>query len=338
MNALFDEKETKWVDDSSNNESTFTLSGSNCNEITLKSGKQGTPYNIMLQSSTAALPSSKDAYFEASIQNLKGSLAIGMATPSEFQPGWKTKGMFYNGFNITNGSAAKIVGFGPSSGSQIKNGDVIAVYMHQNGDDTMDVIFYHDGTCLGTAFHLSPASVSNFRPCLHVDGMATVAYEAPELIPTTMIRDTSSSIDTKSFDGDWEIKQCFLGPELGEYNIPEEVLPILSLMEIPAEAGFRLSIKVANKMNAKIALTEGEKDAKKTQDDGFTKITIGPVMSTMMMPPPDVYDFEKYLNESLPIFTKMIVSENGDLIMSGPTAEIICSRYVDSHDVLTEYH
>jgi len=377
MNSLHNEKASQWIDDKSNNESTLHSSiVSNDDhqdikhEITLASGRKGTPFNIMLQPSPPSSPSNtddNDLYFEITIIELNGHIAIGFATPSEFKPGWSTKGMFYNGNNITNGSAALIVGFGPpQKRGSISNGDVIGVHLKQRKKEgTLSVVFYHNGQCLGTAFHLkssAEAALSSFRPCLHVDGKAIVAYVAPGLMPTTSSRNVFSTNDLTSFAGEWRIKQCFRGPELGEYKLPSTVKCILSIQNpstsrgvLPrggGRGGFRgrpdvrstaqegddsnkydLSIKVGNMMRATIGTMEQEVDS-----EGFTKIQIGPIMSTEMMPPPDEYEVENFLSASLPVLQKMIVDENGNLILNGPTCEIICSPHVKEFDALMHYH
>lgn len=378
MNSLHNEKESEWIVDKSNNESTLRSSivwhennQDLKHEITLASGKQGTPFNIMLQplpSSTstanaATTDNDKDLYFEATIIQLNGHIAIGFATPSEFQPGWRTKGMFYNGNNITNGSAALIVGFGPpQKRGMISNGDIIGVYLKQRRDEgNLSVVFYHNGQSLGTAFHISSSTtdkvLSSFRPCLHVDGMASVLYVAPRSIPTAMSRDVSSMDDSTSFKGEWIVKQCFSGPELGEHKLPSTVKAILSIQDLSALQGrfrgrctmrskaaaeeeehsskkYDLSIKVGNIMNATIDTIQQEDG----NEEGFTKIQIGPIVSTEMMPPPDEYEVETFLSSSLPSLQKMIADENGALILNGPTCEIICSRYTKEFDALMDYH
>ena len=58
------------------------------------------------------------------------SLGAGLVERDGFLPGWKARGCFYNG-NVTNGSAALIVGFG----DRIKAGDAVGVYCRRDGGD-----------------------------------------------------------------------------------------------------------------------------------------------------------------------------------------------------------
>ena len=97
-----------WIGDGKGDAS-FTVQDASV--LCVRGGETGTPFNIRLDLQTPR----PDYYFQVVIQEMTDSLSVGIVTPSEFQPGWKTKGMFYNG-NLTNGSAALAVNWGPRFG------------------------------------------------------------------------------------------------------------------------------------------------------------------------------------------------------------------------------
>lgn len=247
-------------------------------------------------------------------------------TTEGFQPGWKTRGCFYNG-NITNGSAGLIIGFGKF----MKKGDVVGVY-HQrstSGDDnssrSCNIIFYHNGRCLGTGFSLEDNDEKYF-PCLHVSGSSTVTYSVPSP-PTIYEREQAAHPSGEPYSGDWVIDQAFTGPELGGLPLPEGSKFKVSFSPQGSKQ-YRLSIKIANSIGTSFVITG--------KMESFDTIQfLGPSMGTLMMPRPELVEIEKFIQSALDNdggWKKMIVSEEGQLIMSGPTAEIICSRYVETFE------
>lgn len=160
----------KWIGDGSEGGNLDVTTSTASSSITFASATQGTPFNIRLDTNGA--PMGK-LYYEVKVTNMsKGaSLGVGLVTEDRFQPGWKTKGCFYNG-NITNGSAGLIIGFGKC----IKEGDAVGVY-HQRWANQCNIIFFHNGQCLGAGFSLDDNNEILF-PCLHLSGSATVAPRA----------------------------------------------------------------------------------------------------------------------------------------------------------------
>ena len=72
--------------------------------------------------------------------------------------------------------------------------------------------------------------------------------------------------------------------------------------------------------------------------EAFDRIQFaGPCRATLMMPRPAFQELERLIQRSLSPdggWTKMIVSD-GQLIVSGPTSEVVCSQYVESFDPVT---
>jgi len=290
--------------------------------IAFASATQGTPFNIRLDSDDPSI--SDNSYYEVKIINMgkDASLGVGLVTANGFQPGWKTKGCFYNG-NITNGSAGLVIGFGKC----IEEGDTVGVYQ-KCGERCNNIIFYHNGRCLGAGFSLG-GNNQNFFPCLNLSGKATVRYSTP-LPPTIFEREQEKNSNDDPYSGDWAIEQAFTGPELHEIPLPENSTFKVSFEKAGAllPDQYHVSIKISNSFRTSFKIT-GKMEA-------FDKIDFtGHCMSTRMRPMPGFDKVEQFISSAVRIeggFQKMIVGEDGKLIMSGPTEEMICSRYFETFE------
>jgi len=293
--------------------------------VSLGSAKRGTPYNIRLDCDFGSEPLSS-LYYEIELgDTIEGSIAVGLATASELKPGWKTRGMFYNG-NLTNGAAGLRIGFGDRPGA----GDTVGVYLLRDGD-ACRIVYYLNDRCLGVGFAV--ASSEAFYPCLHIDGRATVKYSAPTSFPSTTNHQPASFNDP--YSGKWLLKMASTGPELHELPIPEGGKIVLSFTFVEPKT-YRLSIKVANTFNCTVRIVG--------KVENFDAIELSPAMSTMMMPPPELQPLERFVDDALNTLIKMVVSSNSggeDLVMTGPKAEMSCKRFVDnktnSMSLLTTY-
>jgi len=314
MNSLFS-IEGEWVGDGSE-KSKIIVDGAN---VTLNSESRGTPFNIMLD---AKLCSNSSIYYEADLVSIEGSISFGLVKKEDFKLGWKTKGLFYNG-NVSNGSAALIVGFGEYP----KEGDKVGVYAQRISAQEIMVAFYINNRCLGTAFKLSNLGENDiFFPSINVSGHATIRYSAPEILPTVMTREAQIYTD---YSGEWKLMRAFVGPELGEYPLPSGGEIIATFDEFSSGNGYALSVHVQNNMSTRIKLI-GEKI------DGFDKIKISDrIASTMMAPLPPWDKVETIILDKLPDIYKMTMTP--DLIMIGPTAEFQFQRYLKSFEPLTSY-
>ena len=302
----------KWIGDGTEG-ATLAVDGST---VTVGSARRGTPYNVRLDCDDASPPSS--LFYEVELgAATAGSVAVGLVAAADFRPGWQTRGMFYNG-NLTNGSAGLRIGFG----DRPKAGDRVGVCLRRDdGDDaTCRVAYYLNGRCLGVGFAV--ASTAAFCPCLHVDGAATVTYAAPSAFPSTAERQPASFGDP--YSGGWRLSQAFTGPELHELPMPEGAEVVLNFA-LAEQDTYRLSIKVANTFHCTVRVTG--------KMENFDKIEVGPVMATRMMPPPELRPLETFA-ESASTFFKMIVLSDagGNLVMSGPAAEILCERHDEAHE------
>ena len=305
---------SKWIGDGSE-DSTLTVSS---DTITIASATTGTPFNARLD---ADIPLG-DLYYEVSVSDLsKGShLAVGLVHKEKFLPGWKTKGYFYNG-NISNGSAGLIIGFGPYT----KTGDTIGVYLRYLDEGYFEVIFYHNGRCLGAGFSIKGSNT--LFPCLHVSGNASVKV-VPRSSPTVIARETYFN-PNEAYIGTWEIERLFVGPELGEYPLPDSSRFKLFIEKVE-DKQYRLSVKITNTFSNTIELA-GKVDA-----FGSIKF-LGHCMTTRMMPHPEHEELEKMIGKEFDGgdnvssgLKKMMITTDGNLLLSGPTTEMSYIRYVET--------
>eukprot|EP00978_Attheya_sp_CCMP212_P012428 scaffold31041_cov56-Attheya_sp.AAC.3 len=310
--------DSEWEGDGSNG----SLSVVSMAEIWMTSETLGTPFNVMLDGAVSLITGS--IYFEVGLTELSGSIAVGVVQKGEFQPGWKTKGMFYNG-NVTNGSAGLIIGFG----DYLKEGDKVGVLLQRLGSGAVQTVFYLNDTCLGAAFRLGEGSIDPdqaFYPCLHVTGKAKIAFQVPDDLPDDT--DRKSKHEPGSYGGDWKLEKCLTGPELGEFTLPPDHDIILHFKgELPK---LQFSAKVGNNLGCSIEIVG--------KGEGFDKIEVGPIMSTLMMPPPELVEVEQLLFQSLPTLYKMILSSDTSLVMTGTTTELIASRYSQTFEPLAKYN
>eukprot|EP00568_Trieres_chinensis_P011360 CAMPEP_0183301720 /NCGR_PEP_ID=MMETSP0160_2-20130417/7746_1 /TAXON_ID=2839 ORGANISM="Odontella Sinensis, Strain Grunow 1884" /NCGR_SAMPLE_ID=MMETSP0160_2 /ASSEMBLY_ACC=CAM_ASM_000250 /LENGTH=305 /DNA_ID=CAMNT_0025464391 /DNA_START=67 /DNA_END=984 /DNA_ORIENTATION=- len=300
-----------WTGDGSEGELSVNES-----KIRFSSKTSGTPFNVRL---AGGVSSSESLFFEVEILELSGFLAVGVVSEDGFLPGWKNKGMFYNG-NLTNGSAGLLIDFG----DRPSVGDKIGVFVERSTDG-VKVIFYLGKRCLGAGFHLDGEN-DVFFPCLSVTGLAVVKYGAPKIFPCETNRQAAKFSD--SYCGDWTLKKAFEGPELVEKPIPEDANIILRLSLEDGDR-YALSLKVGNKMHTTLKLS-GKLDA-------FDTIEVGMLSSTRMLPPPELFDMESFLSTNLPNLHKMIVGEDGILIMTGEAQELHWGRHQEEFQPLREY-
>ena len=227
---------------------------------------QGTPFNMRLDLKTPR----PDYYFQVVIQEMPLSLSVGVVTAEEFQTGWKTKGMFYNG-NLTNGSCALSINWGP----RFRAGDSVGVRVITS-EEQVEVVFYKNGNCLGSGFLIENNDVI-YCPCIHLEGNARLAIEIPkELPPNEYIQ--KEDVD---MPGPWKLVKAVAGDGV-VLNLPGRD----TTMEISRDgATLTMNFQVGNPIHgqAKIVADNGK---------SLTLEMMGSMTSGKMLPPPVVRDIE----------------------------------------------
>jgi hypothetical protein len=308
MNALTNAEGT-WIGDGGDGE--IQQKGS---FLTVQSATRGTPLNVR----HSAAPTTGDWYFQVHLVKLskESSISVGVANSEEMLPGWKTKGMFYNG-NLTNGSAALVTSFGP----YLKEGDSVGVFVTNNN---RNVTFFHDGRCLGTGFELSDETSKTYCPCIHVSGEVQIRFEIPDSLPATMSKEGK----TKGFVDEWKLIEA-INDSGTAVAIPEGHDIVLHLDVGPDENQYDFSLRVANTLRCIGIKEEGG------------GIKMGMVMSTMMEPPPELREIEMFLSSSLSNVTHMELQENSNLlILNGGDSsglKLVFERYSKTFKPLEKY-
>lgn len=286
----------------------------NC-EIKASSESQETPFNIMYQ---VDVGSWHEAYIVIEIKELSGSLSVGLVKASDFLPGWKTIGMFYNG-NVTNGRAALMVEFGEN----LNSGGTVGVYSRRN-ETGLHVTYYRNHRCLGTAFHLGSED-DFFFPCVQVSGSVTFAYSAPAQVPQSIDREYPKAMD--QFLGEWKMYELIRNSKA--IDIPADATVVFNISPGKSQHTYAVGVKVVNQI-----ATTFEKIGKQ---ENYDLIKVRPVMSTRMMPPAHLWSIEKNIMESLEKIQKTTVVNDDDLLLIGMELELRCKRFFKVFPPLHSY-
>ena len=310
----------EWVGDGTEGSEVTTSDGG---QVTAKSASKNTPYNVRYSTGdsagAAAPPASK---FSVKIEELDGNVSVGLVTNDEFQSGWKTRGMFYNG-NVTNGSAAKITNFG----KYVKAGDTVGVIVTKKEDNakTAEVQFVINGKNLGLAYKLDEENGASkvFFPCVHVSGTCKFTYKEE------VEEKDAAAAAPKGFEGDWKLAKLDMDGNVIEFDTDEYPI-IISLQGDPKPT--KISVKVANTMNSSIEVKGGEGNALDVEIKG-------PMSSTMMMPSPPLDRIEPVIGETIPKMTKMTLDVEGSklTLTDGSGSTFTTSRHTKIFEPCTKY-
>ena len=260
-------------------------------------GQRGTPFNCHLDVSKES-ECEDDYFFQVSILEMSGSLSVGVVTPCEFQPGWRIKGMFYNG-NLTNGSAALAVSWGPRFGV----GDSVGVRLRSTSEN-VEVTFYKNGESLGTGFSIKTSSLQLYCPCLIVDGNVTIEFTIPEELPSLeIVKEQEVSIP-----GRWKLLDATKEDD-SAIVIPRRPITLEIWRD---EMTVKFAFRVGNSISG---------SAKILNDTGNTWMieSVG-MMSTLIGLPPDLQKIECFIGNLNP---NTVSLENGKLTLrNGPKSTV----------------
>lgn len=108
------------------------------------------------------------------------------------------------------------------------------------------------------------------------------------LLPATMM--------AAKYDGVYQLQEA-LDENSVAVNIPGKFN--LVLRSESDETNYEMSLRIGNALRAHVQITSNE------EGGGADELKIGPIMSTMMMPPEDLYRLEQYMSKSLPTMTSI---------------------------------
>lgn len=309
MNSLYNASQA-WVGDGSTGGELIVDE----NNLSIASASAGTPFNVRLDCSDEL--AAADYYFQVQIKEMKGNFSIGVVTKAEFHPGWKTKGMFYNG-NLTNGSGALKISWGP----RFQAGDSLGLRFSTK-ESGVEIAFFKNGASLGVGFRL----VNNknvYYPCLHVGGQIKLSTEFPSELPSAEY--SHPSMTSSGFYGDWQLIEAFDG----QSPIPFPTSKLIKAMLSKESHGtLQLGFKVGNSLNARTKIIH--------ESDAELSIEHGPFMMTKMMPPPELRPLESLLSQKKMTTIKM-EQDGTTLLISGPEMKTKWRRFVRVPEALGSY-
>jgi hypothetical protein len=268
--------------------------------LDVRGGTPGTPLNLRMDLQTPR----PDYYIQVGIPEMTqaSSLSVGIVAPAEFQTGWKTKGMFYNG-NLTNGSCALSIQWGPRFGV----GDSVGVRVITTNDN-VEVIFYKNGISLGTGFLIENHDIL-YCPCIQVDGDVTLAIEVPKELPSKEF----VPVEDVDMPGPWKLVEAVTGDGT-VLNLPGRP----ATMDMARDGDtVHMNLRVGNPIHGHAKIVAGN------NGPSWTLEMMGPMISGRMLPPPVFRDIETLL---CGLEANALSLEDGRLTISNGPKKMVWER------------
>jgi len=196
---------------------------------------------------------------------------VGLGTEENFGSGYKLKGLLYGGpGNLSDGGGLLKGKWGP----KFEEGDKIGMRLEISGDSTK-IAFTKNGAGLGLAFDLQGWNGSALRPIVSLSSQGqSIAIKETASAPLEAF--LSSGATPAGLAGSWsQSEDCSVTIE------PEGV------------GQWRVAARVANTMSCVV------------KEGAWGSVSVGPVMSTKMMPPPHLQDRERSISQLLSGLTGM---------------------------------
>lgn len=273
-------------------------------------------------------------YFEVEVLEGEGAW-VGVTTKAGFGPGYKLKALLYGG-NLSDGGGLLRGHFGPDG---VKTGDVVGVSLDLTDPAVFGVTLWHNDKYLGEAFACPrPEPGTTLYPVVS-------GRKAGDRFRISLRREVRQPVlgpPPHAAEGAWRLNQLFVGPELGEVNLNEVMgglgrggmeVTLLVKKDPSDPMTFQLGMRVANQLNIRIKATpavEGQ------APHPFEAVDPTPVMSTMMMAPPEIMELEATIAKNLEKVGKWLARgdkpEDETLLIQGPTMEMSWARDNDRED------
>lgn len=205
---------------------------------------------------------------------------LGVATEENFGSGYKLKGLLYGGpGNLSDGGALVTGHWGPKFGA----GDKIVMRLEVTGDHTT-LAFSKNGSGLGVAYDITGWAGGALRPVVSLDkpDQAVVITSLSDCGAQAM---SSAGGPPPGIAGTWQVQ----AGESWQLSIEQE-----------GDGQWRVGAKVANSLGCSVSEAGGVFSA-------------GPVMATMMMPPPHLAALENSVKQLLSDLTN--IARDGDKLV-----------------------
>jgi len=224
-------------------------------------------------------------YWELKVGGPPGTW-VGVSSEDKFGAGYGMKGLFYGGpGNLSDGGALVTGHWGPQFG----NDDVIGMRLEQAGDTTT-LAYSKNGSPLGVAFQISGLSVGELRPAVSMSDAGQSVSIAAGSLPSLESMAKSNS-PREGVEGAWQ----------GRFSLN---------IEKTGDGSYRFNAKAGNSMACSV-----------TEKDGA--LSVSPIMSTKMMPPPHLQQLEQEVTNLLQGLTSF-KREGNNLVLEGGGAREVC--------------
>ena len=181
---------------------------------------------------------------------------VGVALEEKFGAGYGMKGLMYGGpGNLSDGGSLVTSGWGP----KLQAGDTVDMLVIQTGDN-LKLEFSHNNSYLGTAFNIDGWTGGAPRPVVSLSSTNDSVFISN--IGIDSFTRVTAPVPSDKLTGSWSHNDYSL-------SLSEAGDNVLRLS---------ISIKGGNTMGGQV---------KKSEDGSWS--LMGPMMSTMMMPPPEIY-------------------------------------------------
>jgi hypothetical protein len=186
------------------------------------------------------------------------------------------------------------------------------------------VTFYQDGRCLGPAFRTAVNVGEDIFPVVRANDKGdhfSIQWCPPPAHRTRQA--VPIAVDVHPAEGSWILQKLFVGPELGEFPLADNMAGEYVRMKITRSGilpgTFDFSVKVCNNISI-----QGVSSSDPSLEN-FEGLNCGEGMSTMMMGPPGMMEVEQQILKGFRVLQKWI-AENGFLLLNGPTVEMEFAR------------
>jgi len=256
-----------WIVEQSENTSAVNVNG---DTITCtKDGYYGSPINVMYND-----PADRNGQyfwqveFKESDSQGGGSASVGLTTKQGFRGGWGLRAMNYLG-NLSDGSSLLVGAFG----DPIKQGDKVGLLLQLTDADLKFYIFHNDQP-LGLAFHIQSPYPKPLYPVVCFNSNGKVKISRSQQIPTSLNR---GSAQFTGVEGNWQIT---------DYSQHPECVGVRFEIKAENQNTYRLHSRVVNSLGCSLK-----------HNPTNNQWNVSPVMSTMMMGPPEMMNKESVINK-----------------------------------------
>ncbi|CAF1440667.1 unnamed protein product [Rotaria sordida] len=245
----------------------------------------GSPINVMYKD-----PASQNGeyFWQVEFPEVQeaGGVSVGLTTENSFKSGWGLTAMKYLG-NLSDGSALLVSAFG----NQIKQNDKIGILLQLTNEDLKMYIF-HNERPLGLAFHISSPYPKPLYPVVSFNSNGKVKISRLQQIPKSLER---TSAEFTGVNGHWKIIDYPPHPEcIGcKFEIKHE-----------NQNTYHLHARVVNSMNCSLQ-----------HDSTSNQWKSSPVVSTMMMGPPEDMKKEGLIGNLISDIQRLEVPDQQHLII-----------------------